>query len=132
MLKEPGKWMHNWRIYSSLSMEILTLRNQPAIQIKVVGINTAIIAMAQGIGFSIPSNTARWVVSQILTHGRVRRGFLGIAARQRPLDRRIIRFHDLDKNYAAEVISAEPEGPAGSAGMYLNGSPTQQIKLSTL
>ena len=48
---------------------------------KVVGINTAIIAMAQGIGFSIPANTAKWVVSQILTRGRVRRGSLGIAAR---------------------------------------------------
>jgi S1-C subfamily serine protease len=65
---------------------------------RVVGINTAIIVMAQGIGFSIPGNTARWVVSQILTHGRVRRGFLGIAGRQRPLDRRIVRFHRLKKN----------------------------------
>ena len=39
---------------------------------KVVGINTAIIAQAQGIGFSIPADTAKWVVSEILTHGRVR------------------------------------------------------------
>ena len=44
---------------------------------KVAGINTAIIAMAQGIGFSIPSNTAKWVVSQILTHGRVIRALKG-------------------------------------------------------
>jgi S1-C subfamily serine protease len=84
---------------------------------KVVGINTAIIAMAQGIGFSIPANTARWVVSQILTHGRVRRGFLGIAGRQRPLERRIVRFHNLNKNNAVEVLSVEPRGPAGLAGM---------------
>src|SRR5919206_323894 len=40
---------------------------------RVVGINTAIIAMAQGIGFAIPADTARWVVSQILMHGHVRR-----------------------------------------------------------
>ena len=86
---------------------------------KVVGINTAIIAMAQGIGFSIPANTARWVVSQLLTHGRVRRGFLGIAGRQRPLDRRIIRFHELNKNSAVEVLSVEPKGPAGLAGMQI-------------
>lgn len=84
---------------------------------KVVGVNTAIIALAQGIGFAIPANTAKWVVSQILTHGRVRRGFLGIAARQRPLDRRSVRFHGLNKNYAVEVISVEPQGPAGRAGM---------------
>jgi S1-C subfamily serine protease len=84
---------------------------------KVVGINTAIIAMAQGIGFSIPGNTAKWVVSQILTHGRVKRGFLGIAARQRPMDRRIVRFHGLDINYAVEVLSVESQGPAGLAGL---------------
>src|SRR5206468_4333556 len=40
---------------------------------QVVGINTAIIAMAQGISFAIPVNTARWVVPQPLAHGRVAR-----------------------------------------------------------
>ena len=84
---------------------------------KVVGINTAIIAIAQGIGFAIPSDTARWVVSQILTHGRVRRGFLGIAGRQRPLDRKMVRFHDLDNHDAVEVLSVEPRGPAARAGI---------------
>ncbi|RJQ65891.1 MAG: PDZ domain-containing protein [Desulfobacteraceae bacterium] len=101
---------------------------------KVVGINTAIIAMAQGIGFAIPANTARWVVSQILTHGRVRRGFLGIAARQRPLDRRIVRFHSLNKNLAVEVLSVEMPGPAGLAGVQagdlivaIHGSDVQSV-----
>jgi S1-C subfamily serine protease len=101
---------------------------------KVVGINTAIIAMAQGIGFAIPANTARWVVSQILTHGRVRRGFLGIAGRQRPLDRRIVRFHGLNKNFAVEVLSVESAGPAGIAGMRsgdlivtINGASVQSV-----
>lgn len=101
---------------------------------KVAGINTAIIAMAQGIGFSIPADTARWVVSQILTHGRVRRGFLGIAGRQRPMDRRIVRFHDLNKNDAVEVLSVEPDGPAGLAGLRagdlivaINGSDVQSV-----
>ncbi len=46
---------------------------------RIVGINTAIIAMAQGIGFSIPSNTAKWVLPQLLAHGHVRRGRIGIA-----------------------------------------------------
>ena len=86
---------------------------------KVVGINTAIIAIAQGIGFSIPANTAKWVVSQIISHGRVRRGFLGIAARQRPLDRRIIRSHGLNQNDAVEVISIDKRSPAASAGMQI-------------
>ncbi len=83
----------------------------------VIGINTAIIAMAQGIGFSIPSNTAKWVVSQLLTYGRVKRSFLGIAARERPLGRRIVRFHHLEKEAVVEVLSVDQNGPAGLAGI---------------
>jgi S1-C subfamily serine protease len=101
---------------------------------KVVGINTAIIALAQGIGFAIPADTAKWVVSQILTHGRVRRSFLGLGARQRPLGRRLIRFHGLNQNHAAEVISVESRGPAGMAGLQkgdlivaINGSVVQNV-----
>ncbi len=84
---------------------------------RVVGVNTAIIAIAQGIGFSIPSNTAKWVVSQILTHGRVRRAYLGIAGRPRAMNRRLVRFYKLAKEQAVEVISVDPQGPAGRAGM---------------
>lgn len=84
---------------------------------RVVGLNTAIIVMAQGIGFAIPANTAKWVVSQILTHGQVRRAHLGIAARQRPLARRLVRFHHLAADYGVEVTSVDPHGPAGEAGM---------------
>jgi len=84
---------------------------------RVIGINTAIIPIAQGIGFSIPSNTAKWVVSQVLTHGRVRRGYLGIAGQQRPLNRRLVRFHNLSRDSAVEVVSVHEAGPAGQAGL---------------
>jgi S1-C subfamily serine protease len=84
---------------------------------RVVGVNTAIIVMAQGIGFAVPSDTARWVTSQLLTHGRVRRGFLGLAAQQRRLDRRLIRFHQLSSDYGVEVISVDRQGPAGRVGV---------------
>jgi S1-C subfamily serine protease len=84
---------------------------------RVVGLNTAIIAMAQGIGFAIPASTIKWVVSQLLSHGRVRRGHLGLAGRQRPLDRRLVRFHRLKKESAVEAISVDPGGPAGQAGL---------------
>ncbi len=84
---------------------------------QVVGINTAIIAMAQGIGFAIPGNTAKWVVSQLICYGRVRRGFLGISARQRPLHRRMVRFHNLARDFAVEVLSVDPKGPAREAGV---------------
>jgi S1-C subfamily serine protease len=87
---------------------------------RVMGINTAIIIMAQGIGFSIPSNTARWVVSQLLSSGKVRRAFLGIAARPRPLDRRLVRYHDLSGDQAVEVLSVDPKSPAGHAGMRIS------------
>jgi S1-C subfamily serine protease len=83
----------------------------------VVGINTAIIPLAQGIGFAVPSNTAKWVVSQILVHGRVLRGALGIGGRQRPLDRRLVRFHSLKRDHAVEVLAVDPRGPAGRAGV---------------
>lgn len=85
----------------------------------IVGINTAIIIMAQGIGFSIPSNTAKWVVSQLLIYGRVRRGFLGITAQQRPLDRRLVRFHRLTKEFAVEVLSIEHDSPAAHGGIQI-------------
>lgn len=84
---------------------------------RIVGINTAIIIMAQGIGFSIPSNTAKWVVSQLLTHGRVRRGYLGITARQRPLSRRLILFHNLKMETAVEVLSIAQDSPAKRGGL---------------
>jgi S1-C subfamily serine protease len=84
---------------------------------RVVGVNTAIIARAQGMGFAIPANTARLIVSQILKHGRVRRAFLGISARQRPLTRRMIRFHGLSIDQAVEVLDVNTGAPADRAGI---------------
>lgn len=83
----------------------------------VVGVNTAIIGMAQGIGFAVPANTARWVVSQLLTQGRVRRGFLGLAAQQLPLNRQLARYHHLPNSYVVEAVAVEKGGPAYRAGI---------------
>jgi S1-C subfamily serine protease len=84
---------------------------------EVIGINTAIIAMAQGIGFAVPANTAKWVLSQILQHGRVRRSYLGIGGRPRPLDLRVVRALGLPAEHAVEVISIDADGPASRAGV---------------
>ncbi len=84
---------------------------------RVVGINTAIIAMAQGIGFSIPADTAIWAVSEILVHGRVRRGFLGLAGQQQQLNRRLARLHNLENNYGVVVAGTNPDGPSERAGI---------------
>jgi len=79
---------------------------------RVVGINTAIIATAQGIGFSVPAATAQWVLTEILTQGRVRRAYLGISVRDRPLDLRLVRALGLSVNRATEVIARDESGPA--------------------
>jgi S1-C subfamily serine protease len=84
---------------------------------RIVGLNTAIIMGAQGIGFSIPSDTAKWVVSQLITLGRVRRGYLGIAAQERPLSRRTARYFNLTQASAVEVLSVTRGGPAAQGGM---------------
>ncbi len=56
----------------------------PLINIKgeVIGINTAIVASGQGLGFAIPINLAKWVMDQILQHGRVIRGWLGVVIQE--------------------------------------------------
>jgi S1-C subfamily serine protease len=101
---------------------------------RVAGINTAIIAMAQGIGFAIPAATAQWVLTEILTQGRVRRAWLGVAARDRPLDVRLVRALELAGPRAVEILSRESAGPAAQADLQpgdlivaVNGEPVDGI-----
>src|SRR6187399_814094 len=63
---------------------------------EVVGINTAIIMGAQGICFAVASNTAQLVLSELIRHGRVRRGFIGIAGQTVAVPRRHARAADID------------------------------------
>ncbi len=84
---------------------------------RVIGVNTAIIALAQGISFAIPVNTAKWVVSELLTRGKVRRAYLGLSGQARPLSRRAQRHFELTATSAVEVMSVEPNGPAHRAGL---------------
>ncbi len=84
---------------------------------RVVGINTAIIAMAQGIGFAVPANTARWVVGELLTHGHVRRPYLGISAASVTLSRHVLQALDLINSHGIELAALDPHGPAALAGL---------------
>jgi S1-C subfamily serine protease len=84
---------------------------------RVVGINTAIIAMAQGISFAVPIDTATLVVPQLLARGRVVRAYLGFGGQSRPLDRRLVRGLGLPRERAIEIVSVEPGTPASGAGL---------------
>ena len=84
---------------------------------RVAGINTAIIAMAQGLGFAIPAKTASWVAGELMAHGRVRRLSLGIVAAVAPLPRRLVRELDLLGDQAVGVVDVVPGGPAALAGL---------------
>jgi len=84
---------------------------------RVVGVNTAIIAMAQGLGFAVPGNTARWVLSEVLSHGKVRRRQLGIVATVHNLSRRMVRELDLVSDQVVEVVEVVDGSPADAAGI---------------
>jgi S1-C subfamily serine protease len=84
---------------------------------EVVGINTAIIAAAQGIGFAVPADTATWVVTEILAHGRVRRAQIGIVARTRPIHRRFARAYGLEQDTVVEAMEIAADSPAKRAGL---------------
>ena len=84
---------------------------------EVVGINTAIIAAAQGIGFAVPADTATWVVTEILAHGRVRRAQIGIVARTRPIHRRFARAYGLEQDTVVEAMDIAADSPAKRAGL---------------
>jgi S1-C subfamily serine protease len=83
----------------------------------VVGINTAIIAMAQGICFSISANTVEFVASRLIRDGRVKRCYIGIAGQNVPLPRRVVRFHELTRESGVRVESTAPEGAARAGGI---------------
>jgi S1-C subfamily serine protease len=82
----------------------------------VVGINTAMIAGAQGLAFAVSSNTARFVIGEFIAHGRVRRAHLGIAAQTVPLARRVALAIHAGPN-AVRIGEVQAGGPAELAGL---------------
>jgi S1-C subfamily serine protease len=84
---------------------------------RMIGLNTAIIQMAQGICFAIPVNTVRWVVSQLFKDGKVTRGFLGISGQTVPLPVKAVRFYGLKKTSAAMIVSVLSGSPADKVGL---------------
>jgi S1-C subfamily serine protease len=84
---------------------------------EVVGINTAVIAGAQGICFAVASNTAKFVLGELIRHGRVRRAYIGVSAQTVPVPRRFSQEFSLGNRFGALVIGIEPHSPAAAAGL---------------
>lgn len=84
---------------------------------EVIGINTAVIVGAQGICFAVASNTARFVLSELIQHGRVRRAYIGISAQTTAVPRRHARGAGIENAAGAMITALEPRGPAALAGL---------------
>jgi len=83
----------------------------------VVGINTAVIAGAQGICFAVPVNTAHFVIPQLIREGRVRRGWIGIAGQTIQLSRRRVQLSRLSEMGSVLVTECIQGSPAERAGL---------------
>jgi S1-C subfamily serine protease len=83
----------------------------------VVGINTAIIAGAQGICFAVPAGTAHLVIPQLISEGRVRRGWVGVAGQTIQLSRRRVQLSHLTAPSAVLVTEVVAGSPAAGAGL---------------
>jgi len=84
---------------------------------RVVGVNTAVILPAQGICFAVAINTAKFVAGQLIAHGRIRRGHIGVAGQHVPLLRLAVRAHGLEAKSGVLVTGVESGSPAERAGL---------------
>lgn len=84
---------------------------------RVIGINTATIMGAQGLCFAVASNTAEYVLMQILAHGRVRRGVMGIVAEHVVLPQNVRHRHGLVQASGIGIRAVQQGGPAEQAGL---------------
>jgi S1-C subfamily serine protease len=84
---------------------------------RVIGVNTAVIQPAQGLCFAIPINMAKHIIPQLMQHGRVMRGYLGLHARSVPIAPDIVARYDLRQTRGIEVLAVEPDSPAEHAGL---------------
>jgi S1-C subfamily serine protease len=84
---------------------------------QVIGVNTAVIPGAQAICFATGIDTARWVVGQLLAHGRVRRAWIGLGGTTVVLPRRLQRGLAIEQESAIRVSEVQKDGPAQVAGL---------------
>ena len=92
----------------------------PLVNLKgeVIGINTAIVATGQGIGFAIPANMVKRVTAQLIDRGKVTRGWIGVSLQ--PLTTELAQALGLDSTRGAIVARVHPGSPAAVAGLQPN------------
>ena len=81
----------------------------------LIGINTAIYAKAQGIGFAIPIGKARKIISDLIQYGEVIQAWIGITVQG--IDEKLARYLKVPAKKGVIVTSVEPESPAQKAGI---------------
>jgi S1-C subfamily serine protease len=84
---------------------------------EVIGINTAVIPGAQGISFAVASDTARFVLGELIRHGRVRRAFIGVSAETAVVPRRFALAAGLTNGTGAVLRTIDQAGPASTGGL---------------
>jgi S1-C subfamily serine protease len=84
---------------------------------RVLGINTS--GLARATALTIPAATVDRVTDQLLSHGRVQRGYLGLASQPVRLPEGLRTALKLDTDIGLVVVNVEPDGPADRAGMLL-------------
>ena len=84
---------------------------------EVIGINTAAIPWAQGICFSIPIDTAKFIAGRLMKDGKVTRAYLGVAAQVLDVARNALRTHEVPGQRGVLINHVEDETPAAKAGL---------------
>jgi Do/DeqQ family serine protease len=85
---------------------------------EVIGINTAIVATGQGIGFAIPANMARRITSQLIERGKVTRGWIGVS--MQPITPELAQALGLPNTRGAVVARVSPGSPAAASDLKQN------------
>ncbi len=86
---------------------------------EVVGINTAIVASGQGIGFAVPINMAKEILVQLREKGRVTRGWLGVSIQE--ITPELAKSFGLQGEKGALISDVIPGGPGGESGVQERG-----------
>ncbi|MCS7142165.1 MAG: trypsin-like peptidase domain-containing protein, partial [Candidatus Nitrosocaldus sp.] len=82
---------------------------------RVIGINTAMISQAQGIGFAVPVNTVRMILDDLIRFGRVVKPWLGIVGMD--VTKEVASYYGLGVDEGVLVVRVVPDGPAAEAGI---------------